>query len=190
MNRAIIVSSDAETAALLEQTLRNEGFVRISSVTSGGEARRLIKSESETDLIVINAPLPDEFGQELAETAAEDTSAGIILICLGDIAEDVADKVSGFGVSVVPKPVDRQLLTRTVRLVSANRTRMLGLTKENPELMTRIDEMRLINRAKSTLMKYLKFTEPQAHRYIEKQAMNTRQTRREVAMRILATYER
>ena len=81
-------------------------------------------------------------------------------------------------------------MTRTVRLVSANRTRMLGLTKENPELMTRIDEMRLINRAKSTLMKYLKFTEPQAHRYIEKQAMNTRQTRREVAMRILATYER
>lgn len=190
MNRAMIVSSDRDNASVIEQTIRSEGFVRISVVTSGGEARRLIKSESETDLIIINAPLTDEFGQELAETAAEDTSAGIILLCLGDIAEDVADKVSAAGISVVPKPIDRQLLTRTVRLVSANRSRMLGLTKENPELMTRIDEMRLINRAKSTLMKYLKFTEPQAHRYIEKQAMNTRQTRREVAMRILATYER
>ena len=29
-----------------------------------------------------------------------------------------------------------------------------------------------------------------AHRYIEKQAMDTRQSRREVALRILATYER
>ena len=49
--------------------------------------------------------------------------------------------------------------------------------------------MRTINRAKTTLMKYLKFTEPQAHKYIEKQAMNNRQTRLEVAVRILAQYE-
>ena len=190
MNRAIIVSQPSDTASLIEQTVRSEGFGRTSSVSSGGEARRMIKSESESDLIIINAPLTDEFGQELAETAAEETSAGIILVCPGDVAEDVADRLSSAGISVIPRPVSRQLLARTIRLVSANRTRMLGLTKENPELMTRIDEMRLINRAKSTLMKYLKFTEPQAHRYIEKQAMNTRQTRREVAMRILATYER
>ena len=39
-------------------------------------------------------------------------------------------------------------------------------------------------------MKYLKFTEPQAHRYIEKQAMNNRQTRREAAQKIIDTYEK
>ena len=50
--------------------------------------------------------------------------------------------------------------------------------------------MRLINRAKCTLIEYLKFTEPQAHRYIEKQAMNNRQTRREVAEKILKTYKK
>ena len=38
-------------------------------------------------------------------------------------------------------------------------------------------------------MQYLKLTEPQAHRYIEKQAMDTRKTRKEVAQSILLRYE-
>ncbi|MBR6984087.1 MAG: ANTAR domain-containing protein [Ruminococcus sp.] len=190
MNKAMIVAHQSDTTSCIEQVLRNVGFGKISVISSCSEARRIIKSETEPDIIVISTPLPDEFGQELAEMAADNTSAGIILVCLNDIAEDIADRVSDSGITVVPKPLDRQLFTRTVKLVTANRSRMLGLKKENEELLSKIDEMRLINRAKSTLMKYLKFTEPQAHKYIEKQAMNTRQTRREVAMRILATYER
>ncbi len=38
-------------------------------------------------------------------------------------------------------------------------------------------------------MQTLGLTEAQAHRLIEKQAMDERQTRAEVAMRILKTYE-
>ncbi|MBR2283257.1 MAG: ANTAR domain-containing protein [Ruminococcus sp.] len=189
MSRAMIISPPAGNTALIEQIIRAEGFTRISVISSGSEARRLLKNGSEPELIVINAPLPDEFGQELAESAAAETSAAIIIVCLSDIADDIADKVSQSGISVVSKPISRQLLSRTVRLVTADRSRMLGIYRENSELMTKIDDMRLINRAKSTLMKYLKFTEQQAHKYIEKQAMNTRQTKREVAIRILSTYE-
>lgn len=190
MNRALIVSSSADSSAAIEQLLRAEGYTKTATASSGSEARRLICGEPEPELVVINAPLSDEFGQELAEMTASMTSAAIILICRNDIADDVADKVTNSGICVVPKPLNRQVLIRSVRLVTSTRSRMMGLKKENAELMTKIDEMRLINRAKCTLMQYLKFTEPQAHKYIEKQAMNTRQTRREVAMRILATYER
>lgn len=190
MNRVFIVSQSGETESIIEQTLRNCGCAKPVVISSGSEARRMIKNDAEPDLIIINSPLTDEFGQEIAEIAAESTSAGIIMLCLNDIADDIADKVSDYGITVVSKPLNRQLFERAVKLVDANRLRMLGLKKENDELLSRIDEMRLINRAKSTLMKYLKFTEPQAHKYIEKQAMNTRQTRKEVAMRILATYER
>ena len=190
MNRALIVSSSAENAELVEQLLNAEGYGIIACAASGSEARRLIAGDTEPELIVIYTPLSDEFGQDLAEMIAENTSAGIILICRGDIADDIGDKVSDSGICVVPEPLNKQLLSRSVKLVTATRSRMMGLKKENADLLTKIDEMRLINRAKCTLMQYLKFTEPQAHKYIEKQAMNTRQTRREVAMRILATYER
>ncbi len=62
--------------------------------------------------------------------------------------------------------------------------------KESTDILCRIDDIRLINRAKSALMKYLQFTEPQAHHYLEKHAMNNRCTRREAAIHIINMYEK
>lgn len=189
MNKALIISGSAKNISIVEQLVKSDGFGKIAAISSGNEVRRMM-STAEFELIVIDSPLPDEFGHELSIMLSENSAAGIILLCKNDIADDVSEKVSDFGVCVVSKPLNKQLFHQSVKLVQATRSRMLGQKKENVKLLTKIDEMRLINRAKCTLMQYLKFTEPQAHRYIEKQAMNTRQTRREVAMRILATYER
>ncbi len=52
-----------------------------------------------------------------------------------------------------------------------------------------MEETKLVNRAKCVLIQNLKLTESQAHRYIEKQAMDTRQTKKEIAQKILTTYE-
>ena len=189
MDRAIIVSTNSDISELSEQLLRIEGCGRTAVAASGSEARRLVNNDAEPELVIINTPLPDEFGQELAEMIAETTSAGIILICSGDVADDIADRVSDSGINVLARPVTSELLQRTIRLVIAARVRMAGVKRESADILSRIEEMRTINRAKTTLMKYLKFTEPQAHKYIEKQAMNNRQTRLEVAVRILAQYE-
>ena len=189
MERAFIISSNPAITQKTEAVLVNEGFGKIACAVSGSEARRLLSGETEPDLVVINAPLSDEFGQELAEMIAETTSAGIILICGGDVADEIADRVSDSGVNVIARPYTREILQRTIRLVLSARARMAGVKKESADILSRIEEMRTINRAKTTLMKYLKFTEPQAHKYIEKQAMNNRQTRLEVAQRILAQYE-
>lgn len=62
---------------------------------------------------------------------------------------------------------------------------MLGLQRENVRLNEKLEELRLVSRAKGALMRVLGMTEPQAHHYIEKQAMDLRATRREVARRIL-----
>ena len=51
------------------------------------------------------------------------------------------------------------------------------------------DEQRLIARAKHTLMLYLNMSEPMAHRYIEKRAMDMRVTKKEIARNILKAYE-
>ena len=141
MKRALIVSSSREISETMEPLLRGEGYTKLANVSSGNEARRFLDRETEPELIVINTPLNDEFGQELAETADSATSAGV-------------------------------------------------MTKENDDILTKINEIRLISRAKSTLMKYLHFTEPQAHKYIEKQAMNNRCTRKEVAQKVIAQYEK
>ena len=66
---------------------------------------------------------------------------------------------------------------------------MLNLQNENVRLQQKIQEIRMVDRAKCALIQYLHMSEPDAHRYIEKQAMDLRITRREVAEEILKTYE-
>lgn len=189
MGRAMIVSASENEIKILSQLVRTYGYNRISPVSSGNEARRFINS-AEFELVVISTPLTDEFGHELSIMMTESSTAAVILLCKPDIADEVADKVGDFGVCVVQKPVTKSSFHQALKLVQATRSRILGVKKENGRLLMKIDEMRLINRAKLALMQYLKFTEPQAHRYIAKQAMDTRQTRKEVAIKILSMYER
>lgn len=188
MDKALIVSGSEKAMETIAQFLHSYGYADITYAASGSESRRLVHV-IEYALIIVNAPLTDEFGHELSMMLAENTSAGIILLCRADIADDVADKVGDFGVCVVSRPINRSLLHQSIRLVEATRSRMLSLRRENSKLMVRIDEMRLISRAKLALVQNLHLSEPEAHRYIEKQAMDTRSTRKEVAQQILSMYE-
>ncbi len=190
MKRALIVSSSREISETIEPLLRGEGYTKLANVSSGNEARRFLDRETEPELIVINTPLNDEFGQQLAETADSATSAGVILLCRNDISSEIADKLSATNVCVIPRPLNRDFFIESVKLLTVERAELRGMTKENDDILTKINEIRLISRAKSTLMKYLHFTEPQAHKYIEKQAMNNRCTRKEVAQKVIAQYEK
>lgn len=183
MNKAIIVSLPCGTADLIEITAKNAGFSTMI-ISGGNETRRLIRNNYNPDLIIINTPLSDEFGQELAEDCAVEISVPIILICSVDIADELTDRLYNCGITVLAKPISREMLAENIS------HRSFAEIKESDEVLSRIDDIRLINRAKSILMKYLKFTEPQAHRYIEKQAMNNRCTRRESAEKIINTYEK
>ncbi|MFA6841361.1 MAG: ANTAR domain-containing protein, partial [Sphaerochaetaceae bacterium] len=69
------------------------------------------------------------------------------------------------------------------------RRRLVSLRSENSKLQRKIEEIKLVDRAKWALIQYLHMNEQQAHRYIEKQAMDLRQSRRDVAERIIKTYE-
>ena len=66
---------------------------------------------------------------------------------------------------------------------------MMGLKSENLQLQKKIDEIRLVDRAKCALIQYLSMTEAQAHRYIEKQAMDRCVPRRVIAQQIIQMYE-
>ena len=188
LDKTLIISGSEQALSLLSDLIKSYNGSQIVSASSGNEARRLI-NRTDFDMVIISTPLPDEFGNELAATIAEKTSAGVMLICKSDIAEEISEKVEVYGVCVLAKPLNKTLFFHSVKLLQATRARMLSVMKEYSKLQTKIEESRLINRAKCILIQYLKLTEPQAHRYIEKQAMDQRISKLEVAKNILKTYE-
>ncbi len=188
MDSVLIVSSTDKGKTLLVDLLKNQTFSQVTTVDLGSEARRLF-IENSFDLVIINAPLADEFGHELAQMITESTMTGVIMIVKSELADEISAKVEEFGVFVVPKPVSRQMFFQSLKLVEASRRRIIGLRNENLKLQKKIEEIRLVDRAKCALIQYLNFTEPQAHRHIEKQAMDMRVTKREIAEGILKIYE-
>ncbi len=188
MNSVLIVSNSNKSVENLSQLLNSNGSYEIYSANSGSEARRLVNN-SDYDLVIINTPLPDEFGNNLAVTITEISASGIILIVKSEVADDVSAKVDDYGVLVVPKPIIRQFFFQALKLSLASKKRILGLKSENIHLQGKIEEIRTVTRAKCILIQYLNMTESQAHRYIEKQAMDLRETRLQVAINILKTYE-
>ncbi|MBQ6206986.1 MAG: ANTAR domain-containing protein, partial [Oscillospiraceae bacterium] len=71
----------------------------------------------------------------------------------------------------------------------AVRERLRMSEKKRASVEEKIEEIRLVNRAKWRLIERLGMNEADAHRYIEKQAMNQRVSRRKVAESILLTYK-
>jgi response regulator NasT len=185
----LIVSSNDKAAAAIIGLIR-DAFPHCaqSIIGTGNETRRAI-SENSYDAVIINCPLTDEYGNELAEHITCTTNASCIMIVKAENCEQIGDRMEDCGVMVVSKPIGRQIFYQALKLVNASRKRMLGLQNENIKLHKRLEEMRVINRAKFALMQYLGFTETQAHRYLEKQAMDMRCTKLEVALSVIKTYE-
>ena len=67
--------------------------------------------------------------------------------------------------------------------------RLRGLRQENARLQDKISQIRLVSRAKCCLVEHAHLTEAEAHRRIEKLAMDTRRDRTEIAQEILDSYE-
>lgn len=188
MSCALIVSTSEKGKSFFADLIKTVGISNIVTVGNGSEARRIL-NRTEFDLVVINAPLSDEFGHELSISISKNYNAGVLLVVKNDIADAISSKVEYYGVFVIEKPLNRQFVYKSIKYICISRKKYLGLQSENERLKVKISEIRLIDRAKCILIEYLNMSEPQAHRYIEKQAMDLRVTKKEIAENILKTYE-
>ena len=93
MGRALIVSAGASSNEYIAARLTEMGYSRPVIIPSGAEARRRM-TESDFELIVVNSPLPDEFGHEVCINAVEKTDAGVVFLVKAAQAEQLLGPLS------------------------------------------------------------------------------------------------
>ena len=158
------------------------------TVFSGGSRGELSLRESRYDLVIINTPLADGSGIGFAVRAASAEGYAVILITDAGTCEKTGRDLERQGIIVMKRPVEKKSLSRAVKDGAILSRQISALKKKNSELQEVIEESKLISRAKGMLMSHLNMTEAQAHRYIEKQAMDLRLSRKTVSENILKTY--
>ncbi|MGM9634568.1 MAG: ANTAR domain-containing response regulator [Candidatus Avispirillum sp.] len=184
----LIVSSSEKFNRSLLSLLPEDRFYPVSLSPDDSAARRVL-AECRFDIVMINTPLPDDFGTHLALDACEGSGAGVMLFVKAEHYPDIAARVSPFGVLALSKPVTAQTVAQSLTLICATRERLRRMEQKTASVEEKIEEIRIVNKAKWLLIDQLKMTEQEAHRYIEKQAMDRCVTRRTIAENILATYK-
>lgn len=184
---ALIISGSDKGLDGVAGFLKASGCRSVATLFSGSEARRQI-AYSDYELIIINTPLQDEFGYDLACKLSAATCSGIILICRTDLAAEMADRTVDAGVSVITKPLNKTAFAQAIRMGIGFNRRLSALYQENNKLRNKLEETRVINRAKFLLITEEQMTEEEAHKTIEKTAMDTRRTKGDVARDIVAKY--
>ena len=184
----LLASASEKLNESLLRLLPETQYAPVVTVSDVASARRRTL-ETCFDLVIVNTPLPDDFGTRLALDACENSATGVLLLVKSEHYPDISARVTPYGVLTLAKPTSAQALAQSLQLMCATRERLRRMERKTASMEEKMEEIRLVNRAKWILIEQLKMTEQEANRYIEKQAMDRCVSKRKIAENLLSTYQ-
>lgn len=182
----VVSASESFNNATLE-LLSPSDYQPVCFTSNVSEAKRSL-AERSFDFVIINSPLPDENGTRFAIDCCRSMTTAVLLLARAEVHADVYSKVFCHGVFTLQKPTSKAMMMQALSWLASARERLRKLEKKTLSVEERMEEIRIVNRAKILLVSELHMTEPEAHRYIEKQAMDTCVSKREIAEEIIKNY--
>ncbi len=179
----LIVSTSEQFNTLARRSLPGGRVRTVDTKKSASTAWRALLERSY-DLVLIHTPLSDELGVDFALEAATKHQGSVVLVLPNQIYEDVTEKLIDYGVITFPKPVEYGNLSKGIRLACAIQEKMRDSAKKLTVLERKMEELRVVNRAKILLVQK-GMTEEEAHDHILKTAMDHGLTKRQVAEEII-----
>lgn len=185
----LIVSSQENVSESIKRLSNDEKLYPIVTCQSISQARRLM-IDRDFDICIINSPLFDGNGIDFAIDSIHNKNMGIIMLTKSESYDEIYDKTYEYGVLLLAKPVTGQIYRQTLKLMLASREHVSRITetKSKKTIEERLNEIKIINNAKLLLIENKKITEEEAHRYLEKRAMDFRHSKVDVARDVINEY--
>ena len=185
---SVLVVSAAEKLNTALISLLPESHYQPVKIVSSVSAGKRAWSERSYDYVIINSPLPDDAGTRFAIDVGHSAGAVVLIFVRAEICDDIREKVVEHGVFTLSKPLSQSLISLALDWMASAKERLRKLEKKTLSVEEKMEEIRVVNRAKWLLISELNMDEAKAHRYIEKQAMDRCVSRREIAAEIIKTY--
>ena len=182
----LVVSAAERVQDSLLELLSGTRYGPVCRVCGVSAAKRML-AERAFDFIIVNAPLADGNGVHFAMDAGNANHGVVLLLVRSDIYCETADRAAAHGVFVLSKPAARSVVIHALAWMASARERIRLQENRTQSLEEKMAEIRAINRAKLLLISRAHMDEAQAHRCIEKQAMDRCVTRKRIAEEIIET---
>ncbi len=184
---ALVIAASEDVRMNLSSMVMEAGISDVSA--SDGRNIREIATAKSYSLVVLVLPLEEEFGLETAAYICRNTNSAALIFVPSKTYDEISAKIAHTGAAVLPKSAAQSIAVGIIRSMIAINEKFDELRSENAVLRQMVNEMKLVNRAKCVLIEYLRISEKEAHRQLQKRAMEQRITITQAAEDIIRTYE-
>ena len=182
MKNVLIAAKTSEACKTLGSFVDSTEY-DVTTATDGTTIRSI--DISRFDYIFVSVPLENENGLSLLAELRERTEAHLIAIVREEAAEAALKRLAPIGAYIVTKPVFKGALMQAIRFCETHAGSEMVFRKRIAELEKQAEQDKKLTRAKLIVMTKEQLSEAEAHRRIQKLAMDLRVSQFEVAEDII-----
>ena len=179
----LLVSRDSKIISQVSAFLVPPLF-ELTTTSDFNEARRLA---TERTFNIIIADSGDGYDTDFAINVADSYST-ILLLVPNEHFDEISYRVEGYGILTITKPFEPFYFYNMVKIAIAVQYKVQVLSSQTTKLKVKMEEIKQVNRAKMLLMQNINMSEQEAHRYIEKEAMDRGMKKTAISEEIIKTY--
>jgi response regulator NasT len=183
--RILIGEDESVTALGLEQDLRSLGHSVIGIAGDGATAVAMARTLSP-DLVILDVRMPHLSGLEAAERIHAERPVPIIIVTAYSDAETVQKATSAPVFHYLVKPVSAAQLSAAIAVAEARHQDWLSQRRESDDLRKRLDDRKVIERAKGILMEREGISESAAYKVLQRTSQSRNMTMADLSRSLLA----
>jgi two-component system, response regulator PdtaR len=182
--RVVIAEDEAIIRLDLKETLEEEGYEVVGETGRGDEAIDLVR-QLEPDLAILDIKMPGLDGLTAARHITADKKAAVLILTAFSQRDLIEQARDAGALAYLVKPFQKSELIPAVEVALGRFNEMRALADQNLSLAEQLETRKLVDRAKGRLMDNQGLSEADAFRFIQKTAMDTRQTLKAVAQKVI-----
>lgn len=190
MGKNIIIVDDEPIIRMdIRDILEAARYNVVAEAADGFSAVELCK-EYKPDLVIMDIQMPILDGIMASKRIGREHLAGGILLLTAFNDSEFIEKAKSVGAyGYLVKPLDEKSFIPTVEMCLSKVDEFHKLEHDLKIINSKLDERKIIEKAKGIIMKELKYSEEEAYKYIRKLSMDRRCNMIDIAKTVLVAYE-
>ncbi|TZE83610.1 ANTAR domain-containing response regulator [Calorimonas adulescens] len=184
--KIVLAISDNNMKEQLKDILKSSGYL-VYTASDGATALRLSKS-IRPEAAILDEVLSGIHGVIVSDMLVGEGISPVITMITASTYKTTG--IHSDDIVYLVKPVSPFTVLGTLNSILKYKRELKALKDKAEELDKRLELQKQLSRAKAYLMEYEHYTEQEAHRYIQKMAMNYSVTIEKVAIDIIEKYKK
>ena len=185
-SRVVVAEDDSLIRLDLIEMLREEGYDVVGEAPNGQVAVELTES-LRPDLVIMDVKMPVRDGIDAAGEIAQKRLAPVVMLTAFSQREFVERATEAGAMAYLVKPFTQADLVPAIEVALSRYKQLQLLEAEVADMSERFETRKLVDKAKGLLMQKQDLTEPEAFRWIQRNAMDRRVTMKAVAQVVVET---